>query len=377
MKKSILIASMIGLATTALVAAGTLWPNTSAASFAGGNADTGLGGKSTPEFAVNEFGADLKLRSLGRAYASLANKAEFNQSEFERDLFGSTLSLRTYATLDSFEVRPLHQSSTEAVLKLKMRWSSVVGVFSDERDLHLVRIGDRWAINWPIKRQERVPPQVIPVNYLRWDVIYRGSGDDWGTQDVEAPHVRIIDMHPASRAEGVVVMGELLNDDVVPAYVGVRATLVGKDGSTLDTEGAFDMISHTLLPKQVTPFIIHFPGADLQTVSSIRMEPLAVLLSASADPVVGIEDQKFQSGTNAGVVGQLMNQSGRPVNVTHVLSTFYDKGGQVIWVGGQYIDRALEPKTPVEFHVPVPQDLADKITTQRTVVATYMQGNGQ
>ena len=43
---------------------------------------------------------------------------------------------------------------------------------------------------------------MIPVNYLRWDVIYRGPGDDWGAQDVEAPHVRIVDMHPVQRAEG-------------------------------------------------------------------------------------------------------------------------------------------------------------------------------
>jgi len=35
-------------------------------------------------------------------------------------------------------------------------------------------------------------PQVLPVNYLRWDVIYSGSGDDWGAQNVEAPHVRIV-----------------------------------------------------------------------------------------------------------------------------------------------------------------------------------------
>jgi hypothetical protein len=63
------------------------------------------------------------------------------------------------------------------------------------------------------------------------------------------------------------------------------------------------------------------------------------------------------------------------VNVAHVLSTFYDKNGQVIWVAGQYIDRALQPQTPVDFHISVPQDLAKKISNQRTVVAAYSAGN--
>jgi hypothetical protein len=326
---------------------------------------------------VDELGAELKLRAVDKAYEGLANKAEFTEPEFERDLSGSTLSLRTYATLDSFDVQPLHQSDSEAELLMKMHWSSVVGTFDDVRDLHLVKGEKQWAINWPLKHQVHVPPQVIPVNYLRWDVINRGPGDDWGTQDVEAPHVRIVDMHPLQRAEGVIVMGELLNEDVMPAFVSVRATLISKSGSALDSEGAFDMISHTLLPKQVTPFIIHFPGIELSQVGSIRMQPLSVLVSASADPVIEVENQAYKDGPNAAVTGQLSNQSGHPVNVAHVLSTFYDKSGQLVWVGGEYIDRALQPQTPVDFHIAVPQDLAGKISSERTVVASYVQGGTQ
>jgi hypothetical protein len=172
-------------------------------------------------------------------------------------------------------------------------------------------------------------------------------------------------------------MGELLNEDVMPAFVSVRATLVSKSGSILDSEGAFDMISQTLLPKQVTPFIIHFPGIALSQVGSIRMQPLSVLVAASADPVVEIENQQYRDGPGAAVTGQLTNQSGHPVNVAHVLSTFYDSNGQLLWVGGQYIDRALQPQTPVDFRVPVPQDLAAKISTERTMVATYIQGAAQ
>jgi len=370
-----LLATAIAVTTGLLVTAGSLWPSAVAASYGGGKTEGILSSTSTPEAAVNDLAAQLKLHALAKAYSSLANKAEFSEADFERDLLGIGLSLRTYATLDSVEVRPLHQSNTDADLTMKMHWSSVVGNFDDTRDVHAVKVGNHWALNWPLKHESPVPPQVIPVNYLRWDVIYRGAGDDWGSQDVEAPHVRIVDMHPLSRAEGVVVMGELLNEDVVPAFVSVKATLVTKAGETLDSEGSFDMISHTLLPKQVTPFIIHFPGTDLSKISTIRMEPTSVLVAASADPVVEIENQQYQEGSGAAVTGQLTNQSGHTVNVSHVLTTFYDANGQVVWVGGQYIDRALQPQTPVDFRVPVPQDLAGKVKSERTVVSTYIQGN--
>jgi hypothetical protein len=209
-------------------------------------------------------------------------------------------------------------------------------------------------------------------------VIYRGSGDDWGAQDVGAPHVRIIDMHPVERADGVVILGELLNEDVVPAAVSVNATLLSKkDQKPIATEGSFDKISHLLLPKQVTPFLISFPNVSLSDVGSIRMTPFSSLVSASADPVIEIQDEHLSPAPDASVAGQLTNQSGQIVNVAHVLSTFYDKSGNVVWVADQYIDRALLPQTPVPFNLHIPEDLARKVSTERTVVATYVSGGAR
>jgi hypothetical protein len=238
----------------------------------------------------------------------------------------------------------------------------------------VVKNGDRWEPEWPIVKEVRVPPQVIPVNYLRWDVIYRGAGDDWGAQDVEAPHVRIVDMHPVERADGVVILGELLNEDVVPAWVSVSATLLGKNQSPTATEGSFDKISHLLLPKQVTPFLIKFPGASLSNVGSIRMTPVSALIAASADPVIEIENEQLHPAPGASLTGQLINQSGQIVNVAHVLGTFYDKTGHVVWVADQYIDQALLPETAVPFEIHIPEDLARDISSQRTVIATYSAG---
>jgi hypothetical protein len=241
----------------------------------------------------------------------------------------------------------------------------------------VVKSGDHWEPEWPISKAPILPPQVIPVNYLRWDVIYRGAGDDWGVQDVEAPHVRIVDMHPVERAEGVVILGELLNEDVVPAYVTVSATLLSKDQSPIATEGSFDKISHLLLPKQVTPFFISFPNVTLSDVSSVRMTPFSSLVAASADPIIEIQDVRLNPAPDASVTGALTDQSGQIVNVAHVLGTFYDKNGQVVWIADQYIDRALVPQIPTPFNIHIPEDLARTVSTERVIVATYSSGEAQ
>jgi hypothetical protein len=178
-------------------------------------------------------------------------------------------------------------------------------------------------------------------------------------------------MHPVERAEGVVILGELLNEDVVPAYVSVSATLLSKNQSPIATEGSFDKISHLLLPKQVTPFLIKFPNVSLSDVGSIRMTPMSALIAASADPVIEIENEQLHPAPGASLTGQLINQSGQIVNVAHVLGTFYDKTGHVVWVADEYIDTALLPQNPVPFEIHIPEDLAKNVSSQRTVIATY------
>jgi hypothetical protein len=370
-----LLALALAGATAGLVVIGTMWPNKAAAAFASGQQFTTAAG--TPEAAVRTLGEQIRAHAFGRAYENLANKGEFSEQQFHRDLTSGWPDLRTYATLSDFQVQPLHATDTDADVRFKMQWSTVVGPSTSTRDLHLVKNGSKWQVQWPIKKEPVVPPQVIPVNYLRWDVINRSSADDWGAQEVEAPHVRIVDMHPVQRAEGLVLLGELLNEDVVPAYVSVTATLLSKDNKTIDTEGSFDAISHQLLPKQVTPFLIRFPNVTLSQVGSVRMTPFSTLISASADPVIEIQNEKLIPAPDAALTGELTNQSGQIANVAHVLGTFYDKSGQVVWVGDQYVDHALLPQTPVAFSIHIPQDLAHKVSSERTVVATYSFGGSQ
>jgi len=203
-----LLALLIAVATMALIVVGTVWPVPSAVAMAGSGASL-LGPSSSPQAAVETLANEIGQQAWEKAYSSLGNKSEFTELEFMHDLTGNYPSLRTYATLDSFDLRPLHASADEAQVQLKLRWSTVVGAFLDARTLRVLRTGDSWGVLWPIVKEARVPPQVIPVNYLRWDVIYRGPEDDWGSQDVESPHVRIVDMHPVDRSGGVVIMGEL------------------------------------------------------------------------------------------------------------------------------------------------------------------------
>ncbi len=342
---------------------------------AGGVKRHEIASAATPEEAVQALMADIQNHNWDAAYARLDPSNDVEKAAFIRDVAGSDGSLRTYAALQSFDVHALHADADHADMRVRVKWSTAVGSLDDVRDLPVRRDASVWRVVWPKPKFAAVPPQVIPVNYLRWDIIGRDNAEAWGAQGVDGPNVRITSMNAVERPDRVVIMGEIENEDTVPAYVNVSATLLKPDGSTLDEESSFDLISHALLPKQVSPYRIDFPGVRMAQIKSVRMNPRALLVPASADPVIAVADQSVtQDGLGRHVLkGDLINESGQTVNIAQVLSTFYDLSGKVIWVSGGYIDQALLPQVSTPFAVDVPDDVISHMKNYHVVVNHYVR----
>lgn len=328
---------------------------------------------STPEGAVQSMLANVKSHNFKGAYSYLAPAGNVDFRSFERDLQGRDGSLRTYSQLEGVTTRVLHESENDALVRTELKYSTAVGPFYDSRDLKVVKDEGSWKVDWPVEKEVSVPPQVIPVNFLRWDVIWRNAEDDWGAQNVEGPHVRVLSMNPVERASSVIIMGEVENEDTVPAFVSVGAVLVGNNGQDIAAESSFDKVSHVLLPKEISPYRIDFPGVRISDVKSVRMKPDSMLVPASADPVIGVLHQRIEKDNIGRTVlkGELLNESGEIVNIPHVLATFYDNNGRVIWVSDGYLDHALLPQTPQPFAVDLRDELAGNVHSYRVTVNQY------
>lgn len=328
---------------------------------------------STPEGTVRTLFENVTNKDWKAAYGLISNQNTVELSDFVRDLNGANGDLRSFSTLAKATPKVLRENDNQALVRADLQWSTAVGAIYDIKNLNVTKTGDGWKVQWPVNEQPKVPPQVIPVNFLRWDIVTRGADDDWGAQNVEAPHVRIVSMNAVERDGGTIVLGEIVNEDTVPGFVSVNANLLGKSGQTLGEESSFDKISHVLLPKEVSPFRIDFPHVKLADIKSVRIQPNALLVPASADPSIGVLNQRLETDDTGRKVlrGQLVNESGQTVNIPHVLATFYDNQGKVIWVADGYVTRALLPQTPEPFTLALREDLADKVQTYRVTVNTY------
>lgn len=332
----------------------------------------------TPERATDALLQRIKSHDFGAAYTLLANSAQLDRDDFIHDVAGSDGSLRTYSSLQETEVAMIHKVGDEATVRLKLNWATAVGTLAETRDLKVVKQGDDWRVVWPQPASTKLPARVIPVNYLRWDVINRGPEGDWGASGIDSPKVRIISMNAVERPDSIVIMGEAVNEDTIPAYVNVNATLVGQNGADMAEESSFDKISHILLPSQVTPYRVDFAKVRLSQVKQVRMDIKAGAIAASADPVIGVMNQHLDTDSLGKKVlrGELEDQSGQVVNIAHVLATSYDNNGKVIWVSDGYIEHALLPMTPQPFALSLPDDVAARASSFRVVVTHYNnQGN--
>jgi hypothetical protein len=344
---------------------------------AAGSSVYGLTAKpSTPEQALKNLLTDAQRRNWDLALADVSNVGPADKQSFIQDWTGANGSLRSFSNLEGFDTRPMHITNDEAQMRVHLHWTTPVGPMEDVRDFHLQREGDIWKTVWLKNQIPSVPAQVIPVTYLRWDLVSGGSDDEWGAKNVDSPHVRIISMNAVDLAEGAVVMGEVVNEDTIPAFVNVNAALVDGAGNAIDDESSFDKIDHVLLPKQVTAYRIDFPNFNLKNVKNVRMDVKATLVPASADPVIGVMNQKIDADVMGKAVlhGDLLNQSGQTVNIPHVIASFYDNNGKVIWVADGYVARALLPQTSVPFSVEIPKSLAAKVQNFHVVVNQYTIG---
>jgi hypothetical protein len=330
----------------------------------------------TPEQATANLFTDLKRRNWDRAFASLSKNSGIDEDSFIHDWLGSNGSLRSLSNLEGYDPRPLHATDDQAQMRVRLHWTTPVGPIEDVRDFQVAREGDSWKVMWPKVQIPNVPAQVIPVTYLRWDLVSAGGDDEWGARSVDAPHVRIISMNAVASAEGSVVMGEVVNEDTIPAFVNVNAVLVDGAGNAIDDESSFDKIAHVLLPKQVSPYRIDFPKIDLKHVKNVRMDVKATLVPASADPVIGVMNQKLDADVQGKSLlhGELLNQSGQTVNIPHVIASFYDNNGKVVWVSDGYVDHSLLPQTSEPFAVEIPKALAGKVQSFHVVVNQYSLG---
>src|SRR5256885_3753981 len=124
----------------------------------------------TPDSAVRSFFEQVKNRNWANAFSYVSPSSNTDQASLQRELGGKDGSLRTYSSLQEVQTKVLRESGDEALVRANLQWSTAVGASNSSRDIKVVKEDGSWKVYWPTEKQPNLPPQVIPVNYLRWEI---------------------------------------------------------------------------------------------------------------------------------------------------------------------------------------------------------------
>jgi hypothetical protein len=365
------LAFVIFFATLFFVAMGVAFGGRLRVAFmSSGDVPGSTGPANTPVLAMQHLLENVQRRNLDAAYTNVGNSQDVSLDSFKRQVAGSDGNLKSLAALNEFQVRTLKTSGNEATVRVDLQWSTAVGAFNETSDRNTVKTKDGWKVIWPVEKEAKLAPQVVPVTFPRWDLV--GDAEKNGT-DLPAPRVRVVSQSVAQDADTFVIVGEVVNEDSLPAFVSVNATIVGANGNALGQENSFDNVVHSLLPKERTPFRIDFPSTNRDQVKNIRLSVSSKALAASADPKVSVANARIETASEGRKVlrGEIENQTGSVVNIPQVLASYYDASGKVIWVSSTYLDRALLPQNPLAFTMKIPDDIAKQVQKFNVAVNSY------
>src|SRR3954469_7307197 len=275
--KKYLLGIVMMIATGALVAVGAASGSKLKVSYMGAGSSIASSAPALePTVAVRNLYENVQRRTFDVAYSYIANTQDVDKATFIRDVFGVDGNLRSFSALSDFQVQQLSRGGDNAKVRADLQWSTAVGAYYETRDFTLHRRNNSWKLDWTSEKQPTVPPQVVAVSYPRWDVI-RSSDSAAGFK----PKLQVTSQSLLDDADNLVLIGEVQNQDTVPAFTSITARLVGKDGKVLAEEDTFEAIRHTLLPKETTPFRINFARVSRNQVDKVQIDVNATLISAS------------------------------------------------------------------------------------------------
>lgn len=168
------------------------------------------------------------------------------------------------------------------------------------------------------------------------------------------------------------IVGEVKNTgDIWLQFVKVFGTLRDAEGGTVDVTFTYTLVRF-VPPGDVVPFDL----TEIDTAKSARVQSYSLVLEfdETSPPsqrlaVLNVADSKNLNGQFE-VVGEVENQGDKPASYTHVIGTFYDAGGKVVYAEFTYPEPAeIPPGTKHGFKITVLSDTQSSKITRYSLIA--------
>lgn len=329
----------------------------------------------SPQGVILAYYDDLDFRRFDEAYAHLDPNTRPTFAEWQLVRSVQAGIVTNYGKLEQIEIEVTERYGGRATVRAELVWLTSLGRYPQTVEHEIVRRGGQWHIS-PVMPVIPLPDdqfvRTVEVNYLnqgRRDVTT--STTAYG-DILDRPEVTVLSSRVVEQGGRISIVGEVLNRDVNPADLTVTATLYDAEGEALSRYNAQDVVMHKLLPGERTPFRVDFEGvAGLRLEEALEFDPEAFTAPDISKPIaaylvrvgavvaqqdlhreVTLQNMQVQQHGGEWIVrGELFNTGLREATIPHLLLTYYDEAGRVLWVDHAYVEDAVRPRRTAPFTV--------------------------
>lgn len=345
----------------------------------------------SPESVLIAYYDALDFRRFDEAYALLdeAERPTFEQYLIDLSVSGGLVA--SYAKLDALAVEVLAASAETRTMAVTVDYVTSLNAYRVVETHDMVWRNRRWQLSVPA-----VDVVVPPDQFFRQgEVNYVAQGRRRVTTETTAfadvqdrPELEILSARMVSVDGRQSVVGELINADADPADITVTAYLLDEAGDTITWYNAQQVAVHKIRPKEITPFRIDFEGVAGAALDAYepefrpnaytpvtgveatkRVDVYAKAVVTGRDLFRGVGVQSLKVVPEDGVLhlqGELINSGTTEAILPHLLLTYFDEAGDVLWVQDYYLPESIRPQRTLDFRVAI--DSAAAIRGERVTV---------
>ena len=272
----------------------------------------------------------------------------------------------SYASLDAAEVVAVDVDGDQARVEVALTYVTPLAEYRSVDAVALRRAGERWTItpdprfsDEPAERlARRTTVEFSPLGRRTATIATTEYDDvlDRPELELSEPRVVLFEGRP-------VVIGGVRNIDADPAALTISAQLADGSGEVAATYNAVQVVEHSLLPGESTPYRVDFqavPGAGqvgtFHPGEFIAIDPIDDLAGVDvyaaatvtgrglARPLVVQDLTVALDDTGAPELnGSLLNLGTTDATVTALLISLYDLDRRLIWVDWIVLPEAVRP----------------------------------
>ncbi|MCR9065709.1 MAG: hypothetical protein NXI00_17190 [Cytophagales bacterium] len=328
--------------------------------------------QNTPEQVLESYYNALDFKYFKTAYGYFNPETRPDFDDYYIKLSVEDGIVASYAKLDNLDIAlsKIDDNTYDALVHTD--WITPVEEYRTDYHHRVRKVNGKWFID-PPQYDVYIPPDTF-VDEAFLSMHSQGkrqAGTDPTEHDdvMDRPNIRILNAKLVQTDSSYSVVGELINEDRLPAHITVQANLYDKYDRKLVSYNAKYTTIHRILPKEKTAFRIDFestawvnkedldpgnfdPNEESAFVFDIPPASFKLMARAVVDKndiyrSVGFQNIKVNAEK---IQGEVTNYGTDEVSVPKGLISYFDKAGDLKWVESFFVREGVRQQRKRSFN---------------------------